>query len=117
MTNASTVVNAVFADLRWLADTGASMEVIGKIDLSTIDKAKLGKVNDPKRCNTGNGTVTIDRQIRTKWGGSHRSRAWVMPCDAKTTDSKIGKILARAPTVCLYGIRGEHILTFPNSVS
>ena len=62
MTNASTVVTVVSQELRWIADTGASMEFIGKNKLSTTDKAKAIKVNDPTRCNTRNGTVTINRR-------------------------------------------------------
>ena len=57
VTNA--VFNAVSQSLNWIADTGASMDFIGKQRLSRADKKRLVRTNDPKRCNTGNGSVTI----------------------------------------------------------
>ena len=43
MTSASTVVNFVSKVSRWIADTGASMDFIGKNKLPTFNKAKAIK--------------------------------------------------------------------------
>lgn len=59
-TNAITVVNALSTTLRWIADSGASMDFIGKNTLSAMDKSRLIKAKD------GDGTVTIERQLRTQ---------------------------------------------------
>ena len=80
VTNA--VVNAVSSSLNWIADTGASMDFIGKQRLSRIDKKRIVKMNDPNRCNTGNGSVTINQTIKAKWGDGQQANAWVMPGDA-----------------------------------
>ena len=47
LTNALYIVNTVSAVLRWIADTGASMDFIGKGKLSTLDKSRLVKVHAP----------------------------------------------------------------------
>lgn len=65
-TNASTVIIAVSANLRWIADSGAFMDFIGKNQLSSLDKSQLIRASDPKKCNTGNGIVSIDKQLRTQ---------------------------------------------------
>ena len=82
----SAVTNAIVKmaphTLNWIADTGASMDFIGKMSLSKDDKNKLVKMNDPKRCNTGNGAVTISHTIKSTWGDGQKACAWVMPGDA-----------------------------------
>ena len=80
VTNAE--VNAVSQSLNWIADTGASMDFIGNKRLSRNDKKRLVRMNDPKRCNTGNGSVTINQTIKAKWGDGQHANAWVMPGDA-----------------------------------
>ena len=82
----SAVTNAIIktasSTLNWIADTGASMDFIGKMSLSKSDKKKLVKMNDSKRCNTGNGAVTISHTIKSTWGDGQKAHAWVMPGDA-----------------------------------
>ena len=82
----SAVTNAIAKvapqSLNWIADTGASMDFIGRVHLSKDDKNKLVKMNDPKRCNTGNGPVLINHTIKSTWGDGQKACAWVMPGDA-----------------------------------
>ena len=82
LTVTNAVVKAVSSSLNWIADTGASMDFIGKRRLIRIDKKRLVKMNDPKRCNTGNGSVTINQTIKANWGDGQQAHAWVMPGDA-----------------------------------
>ena len=45
------VINQVMS--RWIADMGASMDFVGKNRLSSADRAKIVKANDPRRCELG----------------------------------------------------------------
>ena len=110
--NAVTAENVVAQDLRWIADTGASMDFIGENKLSTIDKVKAKTVSDPKRCNTGNGTVTIDRQIKTRWAGRQQTNAWVMPGDAPPCIS-VGQKCFREGWGFYWAPRSEPIMIDP----
>ena len=75
----ATIVNAVADDLKWIADTGASMDFLGENHLSAEDKKKTSKVGEPKRCSTGGGPVLINKRIKLNYTSKHRTNAWVMP--------------------------------------
>ena len=82
----STITNAVVkadsTSLNWIADTGASLDFIGKKRLNKYDKKRLVKMQGSKRCSTGNGSVTIDYTLKSTWGDGQKANAWVMPGEA-----------------------------------
>ena len=66
-------------NLKWIADAGASMDLLGQNQLIADDKAKVFKANETRRCSTGGGPVLINKKIRLNYTPRHRTNACIMP--------------------------------------
>ena len=72
-------VNAIVDDLKWIADTDASLDFLGLNHLTPDDKSKIFKATETRRCSTGAGPVLINKRIRVNYTPRHRTNAWIMP--------------------------------------